>query len=297
LMNADEPPTTTSSQNHCTMVHVLKLLHSMLQMISISMSLDVTNDSIVVLATTIQYFLTNYSIFIKSLDYAHSKTKKKKCMPAYLRHYNFMSLLNLPQQMKNFGSLRLLWEGGMQGEGYLRNVKGEIKRGLNNNWPKWVIESLLIDKGYSVILDRVKGNNNNKLPSVDISGIKIYKNKSEAESIIKFAKPFSAIHWCCNDETITYICYRNDKTIKGVEITIDYPVENIVGYMKYYEVTYTATNTMSNKKPMRLENCNDGTIIPLLFLPLLGQTGYPSMEDVDMVRYCIVNSNWIYNDA
>jgi hypothetical protein len=57
-----------------------------------------------------------------------------------------MSLLNLPNQLRNYGSMRYIWEGGMNGEGFLRLAKPEIKRGLNRNWPKWLIDHLLLDK-------------------------------------------------------------------------------------------------------------------------------------------------------
>jgi hypothetical protein len=160
LQNLDEPPALVATGKCCSVDHVLKLLSSLVSMISICMSLDVTNDSILDLTTSIQYFLSNYCIFIKSMDDAHSKDKKKKVKASYIRHYNFMSLLNLPNQMKHYGSLRLLWEGGTQGEGYLRSVKGELKKGLNKNWPKWLIESLLIEKGYNIILSKINTKRN-----------------------------------------------------------------------------------------------------------------------------------------
>ena len=50
--------------------------------------------------------------------------KRKKLY--WLSHYNFMSLLNLPEAMKMYGPLTNLWEGANQGEGYLRYAKPKI---------------------------------------------------------------------------------------------------------------------------------------------------------------------------
>ena len=56
-----------------------------------------------------------------------NKTKKEVdkniAKSIWLTKWNFQSFLNIPNQMKNFGSLIKLWEGSMQGEGFLRLVK------------------------------------------------------------------------------------------------------------------------------------------------------------------------------
>ena len=36
---------------------------------------------------------------------------------------NLHGLLNLPEQIKKFGPLRMYWEGGYKGEGILRSLK------------------------------------------------------------------------------------------------------------------------------------------------------------------------------
>ena len=56
--------------------------------------------------------------------------------PSWLTQYNF---LNLPNVMRQFGSIRNMWEGGVEGEGFLRSYKKELKNGLK---PKWQIYTL-----------------------------------------------------------------------------------------------------------------------------------------------------------
>ena len=50
--------------------------------------------------------------------------------PIWISKSNFMSLLNLPKQMKQFGPLRLYWEGGWKGEGIIQEIKCLIRDGL-----------------------------------------------------------------------------------------------------------------------------------------------------------------------
>ena len=290
LMNLEEPPVLIVSGKCCPVEHVLKLLSSLVSMLSICMSLDVTDDSIFNLTTCIQYFLSNYCIFVKSMDDSHSTNKKKKVKASYIRHYNFMSLLNLPNQMKHYGSLRLLWEGGTQGEGYLRSVKGELKKGLNKNWPKWLMDSLLVDKGYNTVMGKI--NNKDNLLSSVIKDIKVYKNKAQAESILQLARPFSAIKVLDdNDAPTIYICYRNHRKIMGIEIATAFEQIDIYGNLKYYKVDYKENNK-SRGRQIDLDGIKYNKLIPLLFLPELCITGYPRRDNIEIITYAIVKSDW-----
>jgi hypothetical protein len=203
-----------------------------------------------------------------------------------------MSLLNLPNQMKHYGSLRLLWEGGTQGEGYLRSVKGELKKGLNKNWPKWLMESLLVDKGYNTILGKFNSTNINVLSS-GIKDIKVYKNKAEAESVIQIARPFSALELMDDNESSRiYICYRRQRIIMGIEIITKSQTYETIENMEYYHVDYKNISTMSTGKRIDVENIKCNSLITLLFLPKLCITGYPMRDNIENVLYAIIKSDW-----
>jgi hypothetical protein len=44
--------------------------------------------------------------------------------------------------MKQFGSIRNIWEGGVEGEGFLRSYKKELKNGLKPKWQIYTIKNL-----------------------------------------------------------------------------------------------------------------------------------------------------------
>ena len=43
--------------------------------------------------------------------------------------------------MRKYGCFRNIWEGGIEGEGFLRKYKGELKNGLKHNWQIWSIKT------------------------------------------------------------------------------------------------------------------------------------------------------------
>lgn len=65
-----------------------------------------------------------------------STTQERATKAKWLSSYNFMSILNIPDEMKVLGCPRWHWEGGYRGEGYVRKVKPLITSGLTTNWHK-----------------------------------------------------------------------------------------------------------------------------------------------------------------
>ena len=63
-----------------------------------------------------------------------SDAKHDRDAPTWLSSYNCLSLLNLPNVMAEFGPIRSLWEGGNQGEGYLREAKPQIHQMNRRNF-------------------------------------------------------------------------------------------------------------------------------------------------------------------
>ena len=60
--------------------------------------------------------------------------KENGMKPCWVSKSNFLSLLNLPKQMRLYGPMRRYWEGGYRGEGLIQDLKPLIKNGLCLNW-------------------------------------------------------------------------------------------------------------------------------------------------------------------
>ena len=73
---------------------------------------------------------------------------------SWLSKYNFPSLLNLVDVLQEFGSLKNLWEGGYQGEGYLQFTKPLLKQGVRKNWQSNTLKKLLELTALEVITNK-----------------------------------------------------------------------------------------------------------------------------------------------
>ena len=92
-------------------------------------------------------------IFISAFDHIDQKLRKGKKGPkkiSCINKYNFMCLMNLPGVISEMGPLRCLWEGKVQGEGYLPHVKKTYTAGMtrNKSWTKTMLHGLYIQKAF-----------------------------------------------------------------------------------------------------------------------------------------------------
>ena len=78
-------------------------------------------------------------IYLRMIEELNSKIKNNDDKPIWINRSNFLSLLNLPEQMKIFGPLRLYWEGGWKGEGIIKELKEVIRDGLKKNWQENIV--------------------------------------------------------------------------------------------------------------------------------------------------------------
>jgi hypothetical protein len=82
----------------------------------------------------IKAFLTCFTNKLEgAVGEANDKSKSK---PGWLSAYNFVTLLNLPDQVLIFCSLRWHWEGTVAGKGFLQFIKQYIRQSLQQGWQK-----------------------------------------------------------------------------------------------------------------------------------------------------------------
>ncbi|KAL7577908.1 hypothetical protein ACA910_007544 [Epithemia clementina (nom. ined.)] len=93
-------------------------------------------------------FLSCYAKVDQGLQSSEDSHEK----PSWVSPYNFMSLLNLLDTVRQFGPLRNIWEGGTQGEGFLWYVKREMSMVLRNNWQKRLLTRIYKRKTLAMLL-------------------------------------------------------------------------------------------------------------------------------------------------
>ena len=214
----------------------------------------------------VRLFLSEYKEFAEQLYTDRTKNES----PAWISRYNFMSLLNLSEQIKEVGPLRTLWEGGTRGEGFLRHVKPQIKTGLKTNWEGALMHSLLLSKSIATLtrpFTTINVGNN--------SQYRVYTSAAYLERMWQSRKPIS-------------IVIKNN-----VEFMAAYQGTNKVCWMRFLRLAYfTEINEMAYfyfSRHVGAQNfVMDDNAICAMLLPRLATTGLPYAVD-ESVYSCITN--------
>jgi hypothetical protein len=103
-----------------------------------------------ILERKIRVFLTHFADM-------EEKLPLKKKLPSWLSCYNFLSLLNLPDVIRNYGPIRNIWEGAAQGEGILRFVKPNVSNGMRRAWENATMKALMRKKSMAEVANSTVG--------------------------------------------------------------------------------------------------------------------------------------------
>ena len=255
--------------NNCSKENILEMIHSLSLMVHMMMSYDPNKYRVSDFEASIRFFLIRYDIVDTKLSH--------KDIPSWISQYNFLCLLNLPDTIKHYGHLRNLWEGGTNGEGYLKKVKNVLKPGLINQWQKWCITTLLKDQLYSEWSDGNSAHNLNVLTSVK-QDCRVYGNHKNATDSIDSGLPFSGIVINSNN---MYVCFREHQSIRGIEILL-LDTMSVCNGVQYHSIT-------SAKDHIAIDETNN--IIGIIFLPKLTADDYHSHPKVP-TEYCFIKSDW-----
>jgi hypothetical protein len=242
---------------------ITNLVYSMCLMLKKCMSLNTTKSDIIHLEAIIRLFLIYYDIIDKKLN--------DSTIPSWISQYNMLCLLNLPDTMRKYGHIRNIWEGGNDGESYLKHVKKQLSSGLVNQWQVWVITNLLKEDIYR---DWKPDSSSNLTIRNEI---KIYSCKEESFKSFNSGKPISLLIYDNNK----YICYRKSGDIKGVRIVLS--KKEVLPYSQvYYSMKYTNLEIDIDTKKT---NC-----VGVIMLPLLDAKSYTIRDE--KTRYCLIRSDW-----
>lgn len=261
-------------KNECKKENVLELVRIMCLMIQMLMSYETKNNNINKLDAVIRLFLIKYDVVDSGIS--------EKDTPSWISQYNFLCLLNLPAMINNYGNVRNLWEGGIDGEGFLKRVKNELKPGLVNQWQRWSLVNLLKDKIY---FDLVEDKIDVKKKTTNIRNeCKIYTSRKKALEVICSGKPISGIlidgnnNQCMNN---IFVCYRRSEIIKGIKIICSNDTI-IYNNIQYFSIK-------ASKEYINIVNCGN-ILVGVIFLPQLNIQD--NVEKSEETKYCIVKSDW-----
>jgi hypothetical protein len=190
---------------------ILLVMVSLWTMISFIMGMvESSNTAENVSARLIRIFLTHFYDFDRKMRPVGLDKK-----PAWLSHYNFMSLLNLPSQIADLGPVRNRWEGGIRGERFIQRVKPQIKSVNLKNFPKNLLTNLLRQRELLLLKssgEELEESDDDDLDDGDeeVDFTAVTKYPSIAALIVEWTKkqPLSCVVANKGGKTGVYCCFK-----------------------------------------------------------------------------------------
>ena len=274
------PPVLSPQGGPVANVHAV--ISSLNAMVSRLMTPSVTTEHIVDIERHIKIFLSSFETFD-----ANMRADKDK--PTWISSYNFICLLNLPDVIREFGPLRNLWEGGGQGEKFLRLVKPKW-HGYRKNWQLNMMDSLLQQIAMRRIEDKEHESTSAWLAQDDDEEdgtdeelcadrqFILYSNADYIQRIHRLRHPLSVVNVRDSNK---FVCMMRDKTC--VEMNCGAWSETTGGAV-YHHWEVGEPTSLSNQE-MESQLCRS-----CLLLPRLRRKGMPGEEDEPI--YTLVESQW-----
>ena len=262
----DDPPPIipTTSIDKDT---ILTMLYSLYQMIAMLHSPYIISDDIGKIEIIIRKFLIHYD----KVDTGFGK----KDRPTWSTQYNFLCLLNLPNNMRKFGHVRNNWEGGIEGDRFLRNYKREMRSGLLPKWEMWTVRNLLQREVFR--------KENIDLPKTWKESLttecRIYKSLDILSGIKNDNKAISAIRINRENKGSIHVLYWKNRMIKGQRILINWKTSEKFNEKYYYEIVI-------DDEIIDFDNRIGMNNVGVLLLPRI------SRIKENTVTYCLVSSDW-----
>ena len=298
----------------CRLNDINNCVGNLLSMISIVMIREVKiKDTSDELNREIRIFLTYIHTISTSMDECDStnnvkkkdtgstvhiieKERNKKRTPYWIKKYNYMSLLNLPDAMNLYGPLINLWEGANKGEGYLRFAKPMIKDIHSVNWQVNAHSKLLRGNAFdSVVNCHVINKCTKPINGRYIDYINMRENRKKKMyfpystvtslySIFRRNRPISCI---MTKHNCYYAIVKTTSSVmmKGQQIIINYDSTFKSLNMNFHKVN------MNEASYLDLHELKEESISKyILLLPKLGELGYANNQNTNL--YYIIDSEW-----
>ena len=195
-------------ENICPVIVLDAFIGSLLSTISSTMTTEINEDTVSEIDREVKIYLTNLHIVQKHINDIHEPNGNEDNI-FWLKKYNFLSLLNIPDAINKYGPLINLWEGFNQGEGYLRYAKPKVVNIHSKNWQINARISLLNETSMNNVINcHALNKNSNDMKGEYVKHVikkkrtvkkmfHTYKSINEVFSLYRRNRPLSAMK--CNN--------------------------------------------------------------------------------------------------
>jgi hypothetical protein len=276
-------------KRRATRENVLDMINTLADMLEFAMDDQITRAGILHLEVRIRLFLQavhKFDIGFNKYPMGHDKYT-----PVWVTKYNFLSLLKLPDTIRQFGPLRGFWEGGAIGEGFLRSIKPDIQRGLRYNWQNWILNNFLDKKAFDMVSRKFDEPHSDVKPSVSSYGCKIHLTAAIAIRKFYSGVPVSFI---ATPQQGFGLLYRSVKNIRIIRLRAE-KLNSIVNGLAYFRFSL---NDEGDHPVFSNNPCESQDVLGGLLLPAVDLNGFESANrNLGHHNSTAIFSNWSYYTA
>ena len=200
---------------------------------------------------------------------------------------NFVGLLNIPRQMREFGNLRDYWEGSFRGERILQELKPLVTQGTYHPWfAKSVLSKYYKSKTMSHLLSRNDDDEGGDRDQNGSSYTMYYRYESEeaVKELLLKGMPLSGV--ILNNDTILVASGRN-RVLRFLEINANDNTGMFID--RTYYSSLSAGKTVTDDE--EVQQVQQQTAEFVLMLPFLNPNDDDNETD-DIKYYYIVDTQW-----
>jgi len=257
-------PPATSTSNECTVEDIILLvqyLHMLIYSIMGKGNINTRNN------------IERYSRLY--LSQMHKITSNMGIDDIHTRLWNLQSLLNLGVMFERYGHIPLYWEGGIGGEGGIKDIKREkAYLPLKNCFPK-MLDSLYRRRS----LSRLREDLSCSTAAAYRKVAHVYFSRHEIKKLLALHHPISVM-WNINNRS-HYVCVKFENTIEYIPIKTEEVLLDDIGFWLLIDMRDCDDNVPKiSQSDVNTSTC---TNVPQILLPSVHLPHH---------YYTVVSSNW-----
>ena len=256
------------------------IFQSMYSMISRLMAKDVVD--IDELENHIKIFLSTCHFYEGEIGYPLNQ-KGHRANPFWYNRSNFVSLLNLPEQIKKYGPLRYHWEGSR--ERFIQTIKPNLTKRRNTaSYLTKKMEKIFLNSTFSITSRFLfEGNENAGIIDQRISDLKIYRSIDKISQKLLNFEPLGAVTTQNNPNKVHVIIKKDNKFFLH-DLMVSYSNMFWKGNICFGEITLG--DAEQDSKEMDFDSLRNKILDCVMIVPL-----YPNrIEGTN--GYTVISKEW-----
>ena len=177
--------------------------------------------------------------FLVHIEYLDSKLNPKRKQPIWLAKFNFLGLLRVCESFSDFQHVRNLYEGGVIGEGVVKELRPLVAKGIHVNWATNLLLSHYRHLTIDMLIEVTKETTQTSLlvsncplgDSVELSKFQRFSTIAEGNQRLKNGKPLPVLLFGgeANWKIGIVVVFKKYWFFREIQSTMDDSIDDVYG--------------------------------------------------------------------